>query len=239
MMLRFNSGPTGISLQAMLGKTTDIVIWTDVQRALRIFRQVCDCFINPTLALHVSHLLTRVEDLRTRYPLISAQQWIRIFHNLFARLRGVNAILEVNPNIDYSVMIRELFHLDKTSPLFQEAVLVTTLGSVRPKPSGGASPDKKRQKVLPRASSTTTGRIQQPVSAAMRMANQASVIRPNLIGLHPCYHWICNRAPCFDAVTCAVSPNAKKGGKPRPHSFDPVDKGTEDDFRAWVLKYKN
>jgi hypothetical protein len=54
ILLKFNSGPSGISLHAMLGKTTDLTVWTDVLKALRIFRQICDSFIHPDLSLHVA-----------------------------------------------------------------------------------------------------------------------------------------------------------------------------------------
>ena len=112
-------------------------------KALRIFRQVCASFIQPDLALHVSHLLTQVEDLRTQYQAISVPHWIRTFHSLFSKLRGVTALLEANSFLDYSKTLKDLFHLDETSLLFQEAMMTKTLGRAQQQSQIGSSPPKK------------------------------------------------------------------------------------------------
>jgi hypothetical protein len=127
LMLRWNSGPTGISLHAILGKTVELSVWSDVLKALRIFRQICETFIHPDLALHVAQLLTRVEDLRLQYQLISTGHWVRIFHTIFSKLRNVTAMLEADPGLDYSKMLKDLFHFDISNSLFQVAMLSTTL----------------------------------------------------------------------------------------------------------------
>jgi hypothetical protein len=241
MFLKFNAGPAGISLQALLGKSTELVIWSDVKTALRIFRQVCHSFIHPQLGLHVARLFTQVEDLRTQYPAISAPHWVRIFHTTFAKLRGVNAIFAANPNLDYSIMLQTLFELDTLSPLFQEVFMATTLGQINRSASRGSSPPKKRQKKnLPTAMSSITGRNQIPVSSSKKLSNVSKIPRPRLQGEYPCYNWICNRSPCFASATCAViaQPGSKRG-IPRPHEFAVVDKAMEDEFREWVLKYAN
>jgi hypothetical protein len=129
LMLRWNSGPAGISLHAIVGKTAELSVWTDVLKALRIFRQVCETFIHPDLALHVAQLLTRIEDLRLQYQLISTGHWVRIFHTMFSKLRNVTAMIEADPGLDYSKLLKDLFHFDISNLLFQEAMLTTTLSS--------------------------------------------------------------------------------------------------------------
>ena len=167
-----------------------------------------------------------------QYQAFPTPEWIRIFHTMFAKLRIVTSLQTITPMIGC-----ELFHLDTLSPMFQKAVLLTTVGSTQRQATKSSSPPRKRRKMLQTAS-VTPGNIQYPASAVKRAANQAKVVRPTLLGNHPCYHWICNRAPCFDAVHCAVVASPHRRGKPRPHSFDPLDKAVEADFRAWVLKFQ-
>jgi len=246
LMFKFNSGPNGISLQAILGKSTEITMWSEVLRALRIFRQICETFIHPELALNVASLLTRVEDLRLLYQSISVAQWVRIFHTLFAKLRGVTRLLDEDDSISYSDVLREIFKLDKHSEMFQDACFLATMGSnqrtERSYSNPGNSPPKKRRKLLHRAS-TVPGKIDLPQTTNLRrLSHNTRRIRPGLQGESPCYNWICNRAPCFDKAICVVpmpsGPNPKRG-RPRPHAFDPVDKAIEAEFRDWVLKYAN
>ena len=237
MFLKFNAGPTGISLHAILGKTADLVIWTDVLKALRIFRQVCANFIHPNLALHISHLLTQVEDLRSQFPAISVPQWVRIFHTIFAKLRGVEAILQANPHQDYSIMMSSLFAFDADSKLFREAERVASIGYSSRSAPRSSSPSRKRRRTLPLAS-TTPGNIDQP-NASKKSQNPNKPQRPHLQGESPCYNWVCNRAPCFESVHCVVVAGQKPRARPRPHAFDPIDKGIEAEFRSWVLKYAN
>ena len=137
-------------------------------------------------------------------------------------------------------MLQDLFHLDRKTEVFQDVFMMATAGNAGRQVQRGSSPPMKRKKVLPRASSPTVGRIKQPQSSN-KLVNQAKTTKPNLQGGHPCYNWICNRAPCFDSTVCAVmtpaSGSTKSQRRPRQHSFDPVDKPIEEDFRAWVLKY--
>ena len=172
-----------------------------------------------------------------QYQVIPIPQWVRIFHTMFAKLRIVTSLQSITPLIGYNDMIRELFHLDMDSKMFQKAVLLTTVGSTQRQATKSSSPPRKRRKMLQTAS-VAPGNIQYPATAVKRAANQAKVVRPTLLGDHPCYHWICYRAPCFDAVHCAVVASPHRRGKPRPHSFDPLDKAVEADFRAWVLKFQ-
>jgi hypothetical protein len=242
ILLKFNSGPAGISLHALLGKTTDLTVWTDVLRALRIFRQICDSFIHPDLSLHVAQLLTKVEDLRLQYPLISVAHWVRIFHMMFSKLRGVTTMFEDDPSLDYSKTLKELFYLDISLKIFQEAAFTTTMGSSSRQVQKVSSPTKKRKRNPSHASSPTAGKITQSASFK-RSSQQPKVARPHLHGEYPCYSWVANRAPCFDSVICSIVPSPthshQRRGKTRPHAFDPADKGVEEEFRAWVMRFAN
>ena len=241
IFFKFNSGSSGASLHALLGRTTELTSWADVLTATRIFRHICVGFVHPVLDTQLALLLTHVEDLRVIYPGIPINKWIHILHKKFATIREVSGLLALDSSKDLGMILEDLFMIDHESKEFCEAALHTSFGvRARQDVISASSPMKKqRNSVTSNRGSATL--LVNPVSG--KTTNRTNLLKPKLRGEYPCFHWICNRAPCFDSLTCAVvTPSAggkHRNSKPRPHLFDTVDHGVEADFRAWVLKYAN
>jgi hypothetical protein len=83
---------------------------------------------------------------------------------MFSKLRGVTAMLEDDPSLDYSKTLKELFYLDISLKIFQEAAFTTTMGSSGRQVQKVSSPTKKRKRNPSYASSPTTGKIMQSAS---------------------------------------------------------------------------
>ena len=190
---------------------------------MRIFRHICVGFVNPLLDVHLALLLTHVEDLRVVYPGIPVNRWVHILHKKFAMIREVSGMLAINPLKDIGTMLGEMFMIDHDSKEFHEAASPTK----RQRNSVTSTRGPATVSYISGSGKTQTGTITIPP-------------RPILKGRHPCFAWICNRAPCFDSPTCVIAvPKNSPRKLQRPHLFDPVDQGVEAEFRVWVMKYNN
>ena len=195
--------------------------------------------VHPLLDVHLALLLTRVEDLRVVYPGIPLNRWVHILHKKFAAIREVSGIMALNPLKDLGLILGELFMIDHESKEFREAALHTSFGVRARQDTITSSPPMKKQRNSV-ASNRGSATVSNPTPGKAHKSTLPP--KPQLQGRYPCFHWICNRAPCFDSPTCAVvilPAGGKSKTKQRPHLFDPVDQGVESEFRAWVLKYAN
>jgi hypothetical protein len=241
ILFKFDSGPSGASLHAILGKTAEITTWSEVISSLRIFNHICDVFVNPMLAMFLDKLRNRIEDLRERFPAITVVSWIYIMHSMFASLRSVTAQLQ-DPNIHLADVLGTIFHISSTSPIFTEISLHTTHAA----PSRGTRDETTNNRSNKKSRKNDGGAagvvIASPSPITQTSKHPVRPPRPVLQGEHPCHRWICNTRPCFTSTTCAVAP--KPGDtrgiiKPRPHRFDAIDSAVEATYRAWVLQFDN
>ena len=113
VLFKFDSGPAGASLHAILGKIAELTMWSDVISSLRIFKHICEVFVNLMLALFLD------------FPAITVVSWIYIMRVMLASLRGVTAQLQ-DPNIHLTDVLGTIFHISSTSPVLTEISLHTT-----------------------------------------------------------------------------------------------------------------
>jgi hypothetical protein len=140
ILFKFNSGTTGASLQALLGKTTELSNWPDVLNATRIFRHICAGFVNPLLDTHLALLITHIEDLRVIYPGIPLNRWVHILHKKLASIREVSGMMATNHTKDLDNILSDLFTIDHKSEEFREAALHTSFGVRARQEANSSSP---------------------------------------------------------------------------------------------------